>query len=347
MRIVHVVPELLPCPPVLGGGLEKLAAGWARGLAARGHDVHVVTPAAPLWPHTPMQWEGVTVHPISDRRYRSHVVTVVTDLDPEVVHLHNRPSWAPELPGPVVVSLHNPPAAWRAHGEGETAAARGLASVAMALPVSEWLAGTLDPRVAREVITGHVDDDVFRPGIAARQPRTLLFAGKLDPKKGLEVALDALDHLGGWRLTLSCPMPPVPGFERWQADVLARAAGDRRVSVLVPTVHDAVMGARYASAAVVVVPTVGEEALGLVSLEAQACGTPVVVSDRGGLPETVEDGVTGVVVEAGDAEALAEGVWRVDALRGDVSSFVRHRFALGDRLDRLERVYRRVSEAAD
>ena len=48
------------------------------------------------------------------------------------------------------------------------------------------------------------------------------------------------------------------------------------------------------------------ESFGVAVIEAQSCGKPVVVSDAGGLPEVVEDGVTGFVVERKNAEAAAE-----------------------------------------
>ena len=61
----------------------------------------------------------------------------------------------------------------------------------------------------------------------------------------------------------------------------------------------------YRDATVSVVPSVFPEALGLTSLEAQASGVPVVVSDAGGLPETVSAGQSGLVFENGNAEQLA------------------------------------------
>jgi starch synthase len=73
----------------------------------------------------------------------------------------------------------------------------------------------------------------------------------------------------------------------------------------------------YATAQVTVVPSVYTDAqghstsgelFGLVALESMACGTPVIASRCGGLPEVVEDGVTGFVVPPNDSRALGERI---------------------------------------
>ena len=62
----------------------------------------------------------------------------------------------------------------------------------------------------------------------------------------------------------------------------------------------------YRAAAVSVIPSL-EEGFGIPAAEAMGCEVPVVASDAGGLPEVVENGVTGLVVPRGDADALARG----------------------------------------
>jgi glycosyltransferase involved in cell wall biosynthesis len=63
---------------------------------------------------------------------------------------------------------------------------------------------------------------------------------------------------------------------------------------------------------VCVVPSL-EEPLGLVAIESQACGTPVVASRTGGLCEVVEDGVTGLLVPPKDPNAIADAILRIRA----------------------------------
>ena len=87
----------------------------------------------------------------------------------------------------------------------------------------------------------------------------------------------------------------------------------------------------YRASGVVLLP--GEEDFGIVPVEAQACGRPVVALGRGGVLETVVDGVTGVLVKDEGAEAFAEGICRAldaglepDAMRSQAERFGRARF---------------------
>ena len=66
-----------------------------------------------------------------------------------------------------------------------------------------------------------------------------------------------------------------------------------------------------------------QEPFGTVLSEAMAVGTPVVATRVGGLAEVVDDGVTGVLVEPGDPDALADGVLRVLARRADMGAAAR------------------------
>ena len=116
------------------------------------------------------------------------------------------------------------------------------------------------------------------------------------------------------------------------------------------TADDADLPGLFRSASVIVVPSVEKtcygrnvrvsELLGLVALEAMACGTPVIASRVGGLPEVVQDGVTGFLVPPGDVNALRE---RVDQLLGDPA--LAHRLGANAREVVLER-FSRVAKVA-
>ncbi|MCA1585609.1 MAG: glycosyltransferase [Acidobacteria bacterium] len=87
----------------------------------------------------------------------------------------------------------------------------------------------------------------------------------------------------------------------------------------------------YRSATAVVLP--GEEDFGIVPVEAQACGTPVVALARGGALDTIVDGETGVLVTEGTEQAMADGLrraaavtWDSTRIRAHAERFSRERF---------------------
>ena len=90
------------------------------------------------------------------------------------------------------------------------------------------------------------------------------------------------------------------------------------------------------------------ESFGLAALEAMACGVPVVVSNSGGLPEVVEDGVTGALCPVGDVSCLVETILRMltredlEAMGRAARESARERFAIGKVLPLYEKFYRRI-----
>lgn len=113
-----------------------------------------------------------------------------------------------------------------------------------------------------------------------------------------------------------------------EQDLKDMAGGDTRIRYIgyVKAVENV-----YHTADIVVVPSRWQEPLGLINLEAGACRKPVVATRVGGIPEVVEDGVNGYLVEPGDVDAL---VTRVSALIADSSLRVRMGEAGRDRVER-------------
>jgi glycosyltransferase involved in cell wall biosynthesis len=172
----------------------------------------------------------------------------------------------------------------------------------------------------------------------------VVFIGRLAPEKGIELLLDA------WRsierpnaeLVIVGSGPPryVEELRRRSADLAAvQWAGEVPSSEVWPT------------AAVAVVPSLWQEPLGRVALEALAHGVPVVASRAGGLSEVVEHGRSGIVVEAGRSDLLAEAISTLlgdDELRSRMSEHATRSGSLISPEAHTEShvaVYRRVLQA--
>ncbi len=141
----------------------------------------------------------------------------------------------------------------------------------------------------------------------------VLFVGRLVERKGVAQALEAIAKFGpnGPRLEIVGEGPERPALTE-----LAERLGLADRVVFRGRISAPELQASYARAAVCVLPSVQDargdtEGLGVVLLEAMNHGTPVVASRIGGIPDIVEDGVSGLLVPPADADALAAAVRRV------------------------------------
>jgi glycosyltransferase involved in cell wall biosynthesis len=171
------------------------------------------------------------------------------------------------------------------------------------------------PRERMTVVPNGFDERVFTPGPPeGREPGRVVFVGALVPDKGLDLLLRAfvsVHRLLPQAELVVCGSPGLWG----RAPYIDTAVVSREH----PYVHfrgalpQAGVAAELRRAAVCVVPTPPEryrEAFPLVAVEAQACGTPVIVTRSGGLPEAVREGETGWAIEPCTPEILAAALVR-------------------------------------
>lgn len=127
-----------------------------------------------------------------------------------------------------------------------------------------------------------------------------IYAGRLSEEKGVRVLVEAARRLPGHRLVICGSGPLEPELRH-----RARDLPDVQFLGHVPAEE---LARRLQDAAVAVVPSLWPENLPYAVAEAQAAGRGVVASRIGGVPEMIDDGVDGVLVEPGDAIALANAV---------------------------------------
>lgn len=132
--------------------------------------------------------------------------------------------------------------------------------------------------------------------------RVVLFCGRLVPEKGGHRLLSAIARLTGqWRLRIVGSGP-----ERLRLERLAHRLGVTGRVEFAGWADRREMARHYEQATVVVVPSLWPEPFGIVGIEAMAHARPVVAFAVGGIPEWMEDGVTGFLVRPYDLDALAD-----------------------------------------
>jgi glycosyltransferase involved in cell wall biosynthesis len=165
----------------------------------------------------------------------------------------------------------------------------------------------------------------------------LLFFGRIHPHKGAAEAIDVA-ALVGLPLVIAGIVQDREYFERF---VEPRIDGDRvrYVGSVGPDERGAVLGGARALLHLISF----EEPFGFSVIESMACGTPVIATRRGSMPELVQPGVNGALVEAPDDAVVAlEMVGRLD--RAAVRASVERRFDVSRMVDEYIEVYRRIVE---
>jgi glycosyltransferase involved in cell wall biosynthesis len=140
------------------------------------------------------------------------------------------------------------------------------------------------------------------------EPDRLLFVGRLDREKGIQILLEACSRLKvPYRLRI-LGAAEVDDNDKTVAAMLREDALVGCCEMRPPTSRHSELSAYYAAAAIVVVPSIWGDPSPLVRLEAMAHGRPVVAFASGGVSSAVEHGITGLLVPRADAQGLADGL---------------------------------------
>ena len=325
LRVAMLSAHTSPLEPPGGGdagGMNVYVMETASRLASRGVAVDIFTRADGEPTDSEVQ-PGVRVRSIAPGGIGASLMAAPEPYD--VVHSHY---WLSGQMGlvvrerrgvPLVHTMHTMGRVKNLHlAEGDCAESsdRILAEAEIARLADRLVANTAQERAELialcaadpqriDVVHPGVNHVIFVPGrrAGARQrlgidpeQRLVLFAGRLQPHKGPSIAIEALAQLPSDVQLAIVGGPSGTGLDHPEAlvDLAARKDVAGHVTLL-PPVAQPDLSDWYAASDVVCVPS-HSESFGLVALEAQACGTPVVAAAVGGLTTAVVDGVTGLLV---------------------------------------------------
>lgn len=212
-----------------------------------------------------------------------------------------------------------------------------------------------------EIVAPGVDRALFSPGTAVGARSAIgfeggplvLFVGRIQPLKGVDIAVQALAQLSDQNAQLmivggASGQEGSTEVDRIMAMIDELDLADRVIFVE-PQPHYA-LSTYYRAADVLIMPS-RSESFGLVALEAAACGVPVVAAAVGGLRTLVQDGVTGYLIDSREPSDYAEAIERIlgdpklQAALGAAASVTASRYPWSGLASRLRRMYLDLVEA--
>jgi glycosyltransferase involved in cell wall biosynthesis len=308
--------------PEVRRGAERYISEVSRALAARGHQVTVITSG---WERPRFQvTDGVTINslprrhrdqPAHERSFGRRVAWPLLRGEFDAVHSLGPPDARASVVAALVRRSRRTvytnlglPFRWAWDNRPDR---KAHALVAKSIDVYGCMSQHALDALAQDygrsgtLTPGGVDSDEFRPA-GQREPRpTVLFSGALDePRKGTDALLRAaaslIPSIPDLQVWLSGPGDPTPLLDA------APAALHGHVEVL-PLGDPKGQAERYGRAWVTALPSKWDS-FGMVVIEALACGTPVAVSNHSALPELVTPGVTGALCDPDDDASVADAL---------------------------------------
>jgi glycosyltransferase involved in cell wall biosynthesis len=295
MRIAEVAPPWLTVPPRGYGGIEWVVSLLADGLTERGHDVTLyATGDSTTKARLEYVFQQAPGPQFINSIWHDTVQTLYAFRDAaefDLFHVHMM--WSSLAAGvasgrPVVHTLHGAFTAEMRELYGIVA--DRLWFVAISEAQREKMP---DLRYAGVV---HNGIDLAAYPIREEKEDFLLFLGRGAPEKGPLLAVEAAG-LARSRLVMAVKIASPPEVEHWDREVRPRLTAETEV---LPEISHAEKVDLLARARAVLFPIDWDEPFGLVMVEAMACGTPVIATPRGSVPEVVEDGETGFIVSVED-----------------------------------------------
>jgi len=300
LRIALIAPPWFEIPPRAYGGIEALVADLAEGLIARGHDVVVIgagedrTAARFLCTYSepPSTRLG---EPVPEVLHAAMAQRLLNKLDVDVVHDHS-------LAGPLTAGARRAPTVVTAHGpvDGEFADYYEQLGDTVHLVASSEAQRRHAPHLNW---AGRVHAAVKVCSYPYREDKEgfVLFLGRFDPRKGAHLAIDAA-RAAGRPILLAGKLNEPAEHEYFDREIKPRLGTDAEY---VGVADSKTKRELLSTARCLMFPIEWEEPFGIVMVEALACGTPVVATRRGAVPEIIKNGVTGKICDRTDYLAAA------------------------------------------
>ncbi|MEP6830952.1 MAG: glycosyltransferase family 4 protein [Rhizomicrobium sp.] len=343
MKIAQIAPLVESVPPRFYGGTERVVSWLTEELVAQGHEVTLFASGdsqtsailEPVVPralrldgiHNSLPYNNIMLDRVAEMRANFDVIHFHIDFfhypifrnmaHKTLTTLHGRQD-LPELPDIYRAFPHMPLVSISDHQRKPVPPVNWMGTVYHGLPERQ-----------------------FHEGKGAGG--YLAFLGRICPDKGPLEAIE-IARLARMKLKMAAKVDPVDQayFEQVVAPVLAKSPHVEFIGEIDDSRKQEFLG----NARALLFPICWPEPFGLVMIESMACATPVIAFKHGSVPEIMEDGLTGFVVETLPEAAAAVG--RLDMLfRPSIRSRFEERFSARAMAREYVRIYRRLADCDD
>lgn len=332
MKILLISPTIFPLPLTGYGGTEQIVYLLGKELHRRGHVVAVVAPEGSKLS------EGMELVPIKQgeseesayQKYQPRLGAF------DIIHDHTFESWVYqaaigiEPPLPIIKTFHTSPGIWGTPPPVPHPCLVGISDSHARDMSRHW-------GVAVRRVYNGVDLETYTPDPEVKRNGRLLFLGRYTPEKG---PLEAMQLAKKLKMPIDCYGDTNLVADSGYVDRCRREADGVLVRFSEGVSREKTVELYQKHRALLYIPK-WLEPFGLVPVEAQACGMPVVTTHLGSMPEVVEDGISGYVCddERGIEDALRN---KLGEVRAESCRAMAERFSLGRMVDGYLELYNEV-----
>ncbi len=346
MKIAILAPPYLPIPPSLYGGTERIVSLLTEGLVKRGHEVTLFASGDSK---TKAKLSSVFETSLgnsgfdkgnNDKPLLHYQACYDRAAEFDLIHSHGQYLSLPGAEGirtPVLFTIHG------SYYTGETTEEKRAMLARHKhfnyISISDNQRGGMPDLHFVATVYNALDTSEYL-FVPQNNSEYLLWVGRVSPKKGALEAIHTAKKVG-LRLEMAAAIDPV---DRKYFDEVIKPYVDGGSVVFHGEVSMNALIELYGGARAVLFPILWHEPFGLVMIESMACGTPVVAYNCGSVPEIVENGKTGYVVEPVEGiDGLVRAVQKIGFIdRAACRTRVEQYFSSPVMVDGYEKAYQKV-----
>jgi glycosyltransferase involved in cell wall biosynthesis len=346
MRIAQIAPLLESVPPARYGGTERCVHYLTESLVKRGHNVVLFASGdsqttAELCPCAPRSLRPLGLTTGADIYTAIQLDRIMEQIDRfDILHFHLGHSHFPmakQLPIPHVSTMHGP-----VTGNNHKQLLKQFPKIPLIsisnsqrqpCPEANWL----------KTIHHGLPKNLYQFDPATSCNKYLAFIGRISPEKGIDRAITIASRAG---LPLKIAAKIDQTDQTYYQDHIAPMIESNTGIEFIGEIDDQGKQELLSQALALLFPVDWPEPFGLVMIEANACGTPVIAWNNGSIPEVITNGLNGYIVESIDeAISVIDKITKIDRLQ--IRKNFESKFCADKEAEEYESVYRLLIQKHD